>query len=59
MTRACSICGRGPAVKITLSHSHIASKARQNINLQSKVVDGKRAKVCTTCIKKIKGKTKK
>ncbi|MEK7580003.1 MAG: L28 family ribosomal protein [Patescibacteria group bacterium] len=59
MTRVCRICGRGPSIKITRSHSHIASKKWQNINLQSKVVDGKRTRVCTTCIKKIKGKTKK
>ena len=51
MSKICTLCGRGPAMKNTRSHSHIATKHRQEINLQTRKVDGKREKVCTKCIK--------
>ncbi|MFH0988187.1 MAG: 50S ribosomal protein L28 [Parcubacteria group bacterium] len=51
MSKVCSKCGRGPHIKITRSHSHIANRKRQSINLQTRHEDGKRALVCVRCIK--------
>jgi ribosomal protein L28 len=51
MARICESCGRGARMSATRSHSNIASKHRQFVNLQSKIVNGVRAKVCTKCIK--------
>ncbi|MCX6766005.1 MAG: bL28 family ribosomal protein [Candidatus Moranbacteria bacterium] len=51
MSKVCSICGRMAKSGISRSHSNIASKRKFSINLQSKKIKGKRAKVCTRCIK--------
>jgi ribosomal protein L28 len=51
MARVCDKCGRGYLKAASRSHSNIKSLKRQHINLQSKVVDGKRLKICTNCIK--------
>ncbi len=51
MARKCEVCGRKSIGGASRSHSNIKSKRRLQINLQSKVVDGKRLKICTSCIK--------
>jgi ribosomal protein L28 len=51
MSRVCEVCGRGPKAKITRSHAMNITKAVQRINLQSKIIDGKKTKICTKCIK--------
>jgi ribosomal protein L28 len=61
MARRCDLCGRGSTKDASRSHSNIKTTKRQHINLQSKKVDGKRIKVCTSCIKtlaKVKAKVK-
>lgn len=59
MSRRCDLCGRGSTKDASRSHSNIKNIKRQHINLQSKKVDGKRIKVCTSCIKTLaKVKTK-
>ncbi len=51
MARICERCGRGYNKANSRSHSNISTIKRQHINLQSKVVDGKRLRICTRCIK--------
>lgn len=51
MSRVCDVCGRGPKKAVSRSHSNIATKRRQYINLQTKNVAGTKAKVCTRCLK--------
>jgi len=38
-------------MSVSRSHSNIATKHRQFVNLQTKKVDGKRINICTACIK--------
>ncbi len=47
----CDLCGRSATKGIKRSHSNIKTLKRQNINLQTKKIDGKKQKVCTSCIK--------
>jgi ribosomal protein L28 len=51
MSRICDICGRGSLMSVSRSHSNIATKHRQFLNLQAKRIGGKRVKICTACIK--------
>ncbi|MFA5052271.1 MAG: 50S ribosomal protein L28 [Patescibacteria group bacterium] len=51
MSRICDICGRGALTGHTRSHSNIATKRRQHINLQQTMVRGHRVKACANCIK--------
>ena len=63
MSRKCSNCDRRYLASVSRSHSNIATKRRQNINLQPRRVDGKSVLVCASCIKaskkvaKVKTKT--
>lgn len=58
MGRVCQICGRGALTSVTRSHSNIATKRRQYLNLQKTVHQGKKVRACTSCIKS-QGKTQK
>ena len=56
MAARCAVCGKGPQVGYTVSHSHIRNKRRFLPNLQSvrtNAEDGTTVKlrVCTSCIK--------
>ncbi|PIS42281.1 MAG: 50S ribosomal protein L28 [Candidatus Kerfeldbacteria bacterium CG08_land_8_20_14_0_20_40_16] len=51
MGRFCQICGRGALTSVSRSHSNIATKRRQYLNLQKTVYQGKRVKACARCIK--------
>lgn len=55
MAQVCEVCGKGPQFGNNISHAHNVTKRRWNPNLQSvKAVvggQGKRVKVCTSCIK--------
>ncbi|MFW0837606.1 MAG: large ribosomal subunit protein bL28 [Candidatus Komeilibacteria bacterium] len=51
MAKNCAVCGRGTTAGQTKSHSQIKTKRQVKINLQTKVIDGQRKKVCTRCIK--------
>ncbi len=51
MSKTCEICGRGTATSFHVSHSKVKAKRTQKINLQSKKIEGKKQKVCTSCIK--------
>ena len=54
MSRVCNACGRGPMVGNTRSHSNIASKHRQLVNIQPRKVEGKRVRLCTRCLRTLK-----
>ncbi|MFH1866501.1 MAG: L28 family ribosomal protein [Patescibacteria group bacterium] len=51
MSRICEQCKRGYNPAISRSHSRIATRRRQQVNLQYKTVNGKRIKICSRCIK--------
>ncbi len=51
MSKVCEICGRGPVMGASRSHSNIQTKKWRHINLQAKTIDGKRVKICTSCLK--------
>lgn len=51
MSKICSVCGRSAVTGNSRSHSNIASKRKFGVNIQSKKIDGKKAKICTKCIK--------
>jgi len=51
MARICERCNRGYNKAVSRSHSNIPTLWRQQLNLQYKVVDGKRIRICTRCIK--------
>jgi large subunit ribosomal protein L28 len=56
MARRCSICGRGPQTSFSRSHSNVATKRRQYLNLQTKTISGKKIKICARCLKSLKKK---
>jgi len=51
MSRTCQVCGRGTRASQSRSHSNVATKRKQFINVQKKVVDGEKIKICAKCIK--------
>jgi len=53
MAKVCQKCGRKTRVKISRSHSNIATKKRQYINLQTKIINGKKIKICGRCLKSL------
>ncbi|MEA3463526.1 MAG: 50S ribosomal protein L28 [Patescibacteria group bacterium] len=53
MSKKCDLCGRGSTKGAKRSHSNIKTLRRQNINLQSKIIDGKKIKICAKCLKTI------
>lgn len=54
MSRQCDICQRKPKIKISRSHSNIATKKKQYLNLHAKKINGTKMKLCTSCIKSLK-----
>jgi len=51
MAKTCELCGRGTGTSFNVSHSKVKTKRSQKINLQSKKINGKKMRVCTSCIK--------
>lgn len=54
MARSCTVCGRGPLKGKSRSHSNIATNKHQNINLQNKMINGEKIKICTSCLRSTK-----
>jgi len=54
MARKCPTCNRKSIGSATRSHSNIKSKRRVLVNLQTKTIEGKRVKICTSCIRTLK-----
>ena len=53
MSRTCQVCGRGTRASQSRSHSNVATKRKQFINVQKKTIDGEKIKICAKCIKTI------
>jgi len=51
MARICDACGRGSNRANNRSHSNVATKKEQHVNLQTRRIEGIKAKVCTRCLK--------
>ncbi|MCA9375767.1 MAG: 50S ribosomal protein L28 [Candidatus Doudnabacteria bacterium] len=51
MSRRCDNCDRKPNNLVSRSKSNIATKRRQHLNIQTKRVDGKKMKLCVSCLK--------
>ncbi|MDZ7798046.1 MAG: 50S ribosomal protein L28 [Patescibacteria group bacterium] len=51
MARKCEICGKTAKTAISRSHSNIATKRLQKINLQTLIKNGKKYKACAACIR--------
>lgn len=51
MGKKCDLCGRGSTKGASRSHSKVKTLKRQNINLQTKNIDGLKIKVCTSCLR--------
>jgi large subunit ribosomal protein L28 len=56
MSKVCQICGRKPKTGFSRSHSMVATKRRQNLNLITKKIAGKKIKICSKCLKALKRK---
>jgi len=56
MSKFCDACGRGALTINLRSKSENAVKSRQKVNLQSCHVDGKKASICTRCMKTMASK---
>ena len=53
MAKRCDLCGRSATKGASRSHSKIQTLKRQNINLQSKTIEGMKVKLCTSCLRNI------
>ncbi|MBU0597639.1 50S ribosomal protein L28 [Patescibacteria group bacterium] len=51
MSKKCEICERGGLTGHSRSHSNIATKRKQHLNLQSAIFNEKKVKACARCIK--------
>lgn len=51
MSRVCDICGKGKMAGKTVSHANNKANRTFEVNLQETVIDGKKVKACTKCIK--------
>lgn len=54
MAQVCEVCGRGTITGHNVSHSKVKTKRTMRVNLQSKKIEGKKLKICTSCIKTYK-----
>jgi len=59
MSKQCDLCGRSSTKGASRSHSKIKTNRRQNINLQSKTIDGKKFRVCVSCLRTVAKNAKK
>lgn len=56
MSKVCEITGRGPKSANSRSHSKVQTKRRNQINLQSVTINGKRIRVAARTLKTLKKK---
>lgn len=59
MARMCDNCSRNYNQANSRSHSNIATKRRQLVNLQARRVDGVDLRLCTRCLRTMKKETTK
>ena len=58
MSKTCPICERGPRSSFSRSHSMVASKRRQHLNIQTATINGKKITACNRCLSNLKRKNK-
>ncbi|MCD4705922.1 50S ribosomal protein L28 [bacterium] len=58
MSKRCEICDKKPFTANKRSHSMVATKRKQYANLQSKKINGKKVKICTSCLRTMAKKSK-
>ena len=51
MSKKCDFCKRSATRGALRSHSKVRTLKRQNINLQSRTIDGVKFKLCMACIR--------
>lgn len=51
MPSACERCGRGSKPAMSRSHSNIATKRRQHVNVQKVAFAGRSMFLCTSCVR--------
>lgn len=56
MPRICQICQRGTVSAKSRSHSMKASLRKQKINLQIKRIAGRKIRLCTACLHRLRKK---
>ena len=54
MSRVCDVCGKGKMSGYTVSHANNRAPRKYNANLQDVVINGKKVKACTKCIRTAK-----
>ncbi|MDO8583892.1 MAG: 50S ribosomal protein L28, partial [bacterium] len=54
MSRTCALTGKRANFGHSRSHSNIATKRRQNVNLQTVRINGKRIRISTRALRTIK-----
>lgn len=54
MSRICQLSGKSPIFGNSRSHSNIATKRRQNVNLQTIRINGQRIRVAARTLRTIK-----
>lgn len=57
MANICDICTRAPLKANSRSHSNIATRRRQYVNIQKKRINGNVMYICTRCLKTMAKKT--
>lgn len=51
MSKRCDACNRGATKDASRSHSNIKTIKRQHINLQTRRLEGRSVKICTSCLR--------
>lgn len=54
MAKKCDTCGRSATSGASRSHSNVKTLKRQNINLQTRRLDGIKLSMCSKCLKTVK-----
>ncbi|MCK4744559.1 50S ribosomal protein L28 [Candidatus Parcubacteria bacterium] len=57
MSKICEICGKKPLTVNSRSHSMQATKRKQYPNLQTKIISGKKTKLCAKCLRTMRKKS--
>ncbi len=47
----CAVCGKKAITGNNRSHSNVATKRKFRVNIQSKIIDGRKMKICTACLR--------
>lgn len=53
MAKKCDMCKRGATKGASRSHSKVKTLKKQHINLQTRVIEGNKFKICTSCLRTV------